>query len=201
MRMLRIVAFALLAGSTVAFATVVYVNSDWNWAPVQVPLPGPALAVAYPFEITTGGRFTIDATVPVDEEAKSGPGLPESPPVACQLEVQIEGSNRFRTTIPIVQFRSSGGYGFGKTESFSSDRDVELSRGTYDFRLINRGTTSPFGERGAMVTFTRFELPTEFYLRGVLLRGFGWFGLIAGIIAACASEVLAKRYRAERPPS
>jgi hypothetical protein len=176
-----------------------YVNSEWNWAPVRSPLLGPALAVASPFEITTGGKFTIQADVPVAEAANSGPGLPESPPAACQLEVRIEGSNGFRATIPIVRFTSSGGYPFGKTESFSSGQDVELSRGSYVFRLINRGTTTPFGERGAMVTFTRFLHPTESYLQGVLLRGVGWFGLIVGIVAACASELTAKRYRAERP--
>lgn len=193
MRALRIIAFALLAGSGVAFATVVYVNNQWNWEPAQVPLPGPGLAVADPFEITTGGKFTIDVTAPVAD--KPGFGLPESPPAACQLDVQIDGPNAFHATIPIVQFRSSGGYPAGKTESFSSDKYFELSRGSYDFRLTNRGTTTPFGDRGATVSLTRFEQPTEFYLQGVLLRGFGWFGLIAGIIAGGASEIFAKGYR------
>lgn len=199
MRALRIIAFAVLVGSALAFATVVYVNDQWNWEPVQVPIPGPGLAVADPFEITTGGRFAIDATVPVAD--KPGFGLPESPPVACQLDVQIDGPNALRATIPIVQFRSSGGYPAGKTESFSSGKYFELSRGRYDFRLTNRGTTTPFGDRGATVSLTRFERPTEFYLQGVLLRGFGWFGLIAGIIAGCASEILAKRHRREGPPT
>lgn len=61
MRFLTILALLISAAS---FATTTYIETDWNWRPVVMPLPGPGLQVETVFDIVTSGEFELEADVP-----------------------------------------------------------------------------------------------------------------------------------------
>ncbi len=172
----------LLSLSSVAFAAALYWNSDWNWAPVHIALPGPGLAVEDVFETTTSGTYRFEAEVP----ASSGGATEHLPPVSCHLEISIERKTSHFESLTLTTFRAGGGR---STIYYHADPTVKLPRGEYSIRVFNAGQSPPFGDRGALLTLTRFQGVTEFYLQGVLLRGLGWFCLAAGLAFAVVSEV------------
>jgi hypothetical protein len=174
----------------------VYVFNESNWAPVTLPVPGPGLSIDEPFDVNSSGEFHFEARVPI---SVVGDGLhsPDLPPIACNLEAQIVPQGGTKRAVEIRAFVYGGR---GSTELYSSEPVLELQRGTYELRLLNRGTAQPFGQIGALVTLTRFIHPTEAYLQGVLLRGIGWFALAAGVLSVAIAEVFARRARPSSAP-
>lgn len=73
--------------------------------------------------------------------------------------------------------------GSGGTELYTS-RSLPLRRGSYSLRLLNNGARPVFGDRGAMISLTRFQLPAEAVIRGQLLRFIGWAGLLFGLVGS-----------------
>jgi len=167
---------ASLVASSLAFAAAFYFASDWNWAPAQLPVPGPGLAVEVPFEITTPGKFHIEARVPVRTRDIA---IEDLPMVSCRLDISIElDDSSTRQTFVITEFRAGGR---GALDEYYARPEVTLKRGSYVLTVRNAASLSPFASTGGMLTFTRFMHPTEFYLQGVLLRGIGFGGLLLGI--------------------
>jgi len=78
-----VVAFGL---SSLAFAGGVYWTSERNWAPVQIPIPGPDLVVEEPFQITTPGTFEFEAAAPISQPKSATEDLRIVP---CHLEVSV----------------------------------------------------------------------------------------------------------------
>jgi hypothetical protein len=186
-----IVAMILLVGSSCAFASAFYFASDWNWAPAVLPLPGPGLEVQVRFEITTSGKFRLQATVPT---ASPTTAIEDLPTVPCRLEMSVaRPDSPAGRSIAITSFHSIGR---GEFDLYAADPELTLSRGEYVLTLRNLGPSAPFSDKGVMLELTRFFHPTEFYLQGVLLRGLGWFGLVSGVIvAACAAMRSSERQR------
>ena len=185
-RALRVGAFLLLAASAGAFALSTYVTSDSNWRPVDLPLPGPGLETATPFAITTSGKFRLEVTAlaPVNAAELST----DPPSVGCDLEIHVSRDGRVVARQAITVLEYAGEYRFGKTYEFVGPT-LRLSRGQYELRLTNHGSTDPFGGRGAAVSLSRFEGPTEAYLRSMLVRFLGWSALVVGLFIAIAAEV------------
>jgi hypothetical protein len=188
-RIVRLFSTALLVISARAFAAVIYVANDSDWAPLTIPLPGPGLTIDEVFYVNTSGEFRFECRVPISVVG-DGLHLPDFPPIACDLVAQILPRGGVRRTAQIRSFDYSGR---GSTELYSSKPVIELQRGTYELKLLNRGAVQPFGQSGALVTLTRFVHPTEAYLQGVLLRGIGWCALAAGLLSMGIAEVLSRR--------
>lgn len=180
-RATRLFALLMLTASALGFSGAFYLASDWNWTPVKLPAPGPGLSVEEIFDITTPGKFRLEASVPTS----AGTALENLPVVISDLEVAVERRGTAPRTYFVKQFRAGAR---GATDSYSSETELNLQRGTYALRVRNRGTAQPFGDRGALLSFTRFVHPKEFYLQGVLLRGIGWFGLVGGVLLGAIGE-------------
>ncbi|HEX3071117.1 MAG TPA: hypothetical protein VHX14_21305 [Thermoanaerobaculia bacterium] len=179
----------MLAASSLSFAGAFYLASSWNWAPVELPIPGPALSVEEGFDITTSGSFRFEASVPMKS---ADTAIEDLPPVSSDLEISIARPGTPTRKFVITKFRAGGR---GSTDLYSADVEIALQRGSYTLRVQNRAVTQPFADRGAVLTLTRFVHPTEFYLQGVLFRGIGWVGLICGLAMGVFTEVFAVRGR------
>lgn len=118
--------------------------------------------------------------------------MEDLPPVSSDLEILIARPGTPTRKYVLTRFRAGGR---GSTDLYSADPEVALQRGSYTLRVQNRAATQPFADRGAMLTLTRFEHPTEFYLQGVLFRGIGWAGLICGLAVGVFTELFAVRRR------
>jgi hypothetical protein len=186
--LVRLIPASLLAISAIAFAGAVYLTDYSSWAPLTLPMPGPGLKIDASFVVSTSDKFRFEAGVPISVPG-DGLHLPELPPVACDLEAQILQKGQPLRTARIRSFEYGGR---GTTELYSSDVVIELRRGTYELRLLNRGTSQPFGQSGALLWLTRFVRPAEAYLQGVLLRGIGWFALALGVLSIVIVEVRAR---------
>src|SRR5262245_49588287 len=119
-RAIRIAGTALLGLSSLAFAAALYWNSDWNWAPVQIPLPGPGLTVDEPFEIATSGTYRFEAMVPIFSKA----AIEELPPASCRLEVSIERFKGRSERFVLTNFRAGGS---DSAILYVADRKVKLT--------------------------------------------------------------------------
>jgi len=189
-RFVRALSLFSLLISALSFAATTYIETDSNWRPVELPLPGPGLEVGTAFDIVTAGRFELEMEVPQGKTPSA-----EIPPVRCDLQLTLDGPSAFRVVRRITLLEHIGEYGFGKINLYSSP-PIELPRrGAYEIRLANHGTQPVFGDLGAMVILTRYEKPTEAYLRGVLLRGTGWSALAFGLIGGVLSEISKYRRR------
>jgi hypothetical protein len=178
-RSVFIISVGLLVASSLAFAAALYCNSSENWAPVCFPLPAPGVAVEVPFEIATQGTFHFEASVPKQVPAIA---IEELPVVACRLVITFTSdTSPLSQSIVLTSFRAAGHDAF---DQYDARQEVRLNRGRYTLVVRNVGLAQPFRDRGAMLTLTRFVHPTEFYLRGVLLRGAGWLGLVSGVAVA-----------------
>jgi hypothetical protein len=180
-RILAAVAFGL---SSLAFAGAFYWASDWNWAPLQVPLPGPGLVVEETFKITTSGKFELEASVPV---TRSTSAVNDPQVVPCRIEASVTHNGAVSTKIVVSEFRASGR---GSMDTFTGEpARIDLTPGSYVLKVRNAGSSQPFGDRGALLRLTRFVHPTEFYLQGVILRALGWCGLVLGVTITVVSEI------------
>jgi len=189
MRFLRVLAFSSLITAALAFAATTYFASDWNWRPVEMPMPGANVEIEDRFEIANGGNFELEVSVPTPIPSIA---MEDMPPVACDLRVAIRGPAGFAADRNVSMFRLGG------RSNFDLYHASELSlpaRGRYEIRLANRGVSQPFGERGAMIALTRYEQPTEAFLRALFLRYLGWAGLVFGMVFALASELMISRGR------
>ncbi len=192
---LRWVSLSCLVASAVFFALSLYVFGEWNQSPVTLPLPGPGLVVATPFSITTAGSFRLEATVPVKIDP-SEVALTDLPPVNCLLDLQIEGADGFKIHQPITSFEYGGQFGFGNTDIYVS-KPINLPHGgDYTFRISNQGSAPVFGQSGALISFERFERPTESFLLAGLVRLLAWIMLALGIVGATWIEVQLRRAKA-----
>lgn len=181
MRNVRILSFLALIVSALSFAALTYPESDWNWRPAELPMPGPGLEVGTPFKIVTAGRFELEIEVPQ-------PSASEAPTyVDCNLQLTVKRDDERPMIVHITKLRQVSSYEFGKTDQYSAEPPLTLAAGRYELRLANKGSAQPFGDRGATVSLTRFEHPTEAVVRGALLRGIGWFALVVGVIGAAFS--------------
>jgi hypothetical protein len=181
----------MLAASSLSFAGAFYLASSWNWAPVELPIPGPGLSVVETFDITTSGSFQFEASVPM---TSADTAIEDLPLVLSDLEASIARPGIPTRKYALTRFRAGGR---GSTDLYMADPEVTLQRGSYTLRVQNHAATQPFGDRGAILTLTRFVHPTEFYLQGVLFRGIGWLGLLCGV----AIGVLTELFSGRRPPS
>jgi hypothetical protein len=179
--MIAVVALAL---SSLAFAGALYWTSAWNWAPVEIPLPGPGLAVEEPFDIATPGTFRFEASVPISRPTSA---MEDLPLVACHLEVSVTRDGSEAKHLLLKTFRAGGR---SSTQIYTEEQaKVELGAGSYNVSVRNVGSSQPFDDRGALLRFTRFVYPTEYYIRGLLFRGLGWGGLVVGIVFTVFSEI------------
>jgi hypothetical protein len=186
-RTLRLVSLLMLVASSLSFAASVYIASSWSWAPVELPLPGPALSVDETFDVTTSGTYRFEASVPI---ISPDAAMKDLPPVPSNLEVSIAPEDAPPRKYTLTIFRADSR---GPTDLYIAEPQVALQRGAYTLRVQNKGVTQPFADRGAVLTLTRFVYPTEFYLQGVLFRGIGWVGLLCGVTVGVLSELLARR--------
>ena len=183
MRFVRVLSLVALLIATLSFAATTYFENESNWRPVELPLPGPGLEVAAPFEIATAGRFELEVQVPQARTSSADLTL-----VHCDLQVILDGPHKLHVVHRITELRRGGSYDYGKIDLYES-RSLTLERsGDYQIHVANKGSQQPFGERGAVVALTRYEHPTEAYLRGVLLRAIGWIALASGLIGAVLSR-------------
>jgi len=173
--------------SSLSFAAALYLSSSWNWAPVQLPIPGPGLSVVKAFDITTSGTFQFEASVPT---ASANMAMEDLPIVSSDLEASIQRNGATPRTYSMKRFRVGGR---GSTDLYDAEPQVVLRSGSYTLRVQNKGASQPFGDRGALLTLTRFVHPTEFYLQGVLFRGLGWAGLLCGMTIGVLAELLARK--------
>lgn len=175
----RIIAFALLAASAVAFATVFYVNGDSDWAPVQAPLPRPGLALASPFEIKAGGKFTIEATVPVGG-ANPGSVLPEcSDQKVIVSPYSIEDSRVARNVCPIQNAHSSAWrFVLVSPLDLTRPRVHGLTRVMKrEFGFTTRSPSSPAASRNPVLT-RESRFPADIVIRASLLKPRGKWQLV-----------------------
>ena len=186
MRTLRILSAVALTVGALSFAATTYVETSWNWNPVQLPMPGPGRAVDDRFEVANGGRFEIGARVPREGSEREA-DWPDYVP--CELRLSLEGPHGFRFDKDIRRLRHAGGAG---VELYVSEPLEIPRRGAYEIKLHNIGSDQVFGDRGAMVSLERYEHPTEAYMRGVLLRFVGWAALAIGVLGFIASEAITR---------
>jgi len=186
-RTLRLASLLVLMASSLSFAAAVYISSSWNWAPVELPIPGPGRSVVEAFEVTTSGTFQFEASVPM---ASADIAMEDLPMVPSHLEASIGLEGATPRTYTLTSFRAGGR---GSTDLYDAGPQVTLQRGSYTLRVQNKGTAQPFGDRVALLTLTRFVHPTEFYLQGVLFRGLGWVGLLCGVTLGVLTELFAGR--------
>lgn len=192
---LRIASVCCLVMAAACFAYVTYVHNDYNWRPAELPLPGPGLEVRELFEIPTAGEFELEVSVPsaaAGERATAGPA-------PCKFVVALDGPRGRHEVQSISSFHRGGNYRFGRVDLYFSDLRLSLEPGEYTLRITNEGTTPAFGDRGALVSFTRFVHPAEWVLLGSLLRGAGWVSLLLGLVVFVVSEAYARKLHRREP--
>jgi hypothetical protein len=184
LRFLRRFALLALFLSAASFARLFYSGSDYEWCPVNLPIPGPGLAVTSRFTIATPGEFWIEVDSP---RTSVQVGAPEPPPVKCDLRLAIEGPdhNAIGQSIQTLSW-----CGFGNLDIYRTNMSHKLHRsGDYTFRLLNQGDSKFFATQGASVRFTRFRKPTEWYMGNLFLKAIGKCLLLLGVLSGLASEV------------
>jgi hypothetical protein len=186
---MRLFAFAALATAAASFAAAIYLTGPENWRPVQLPLPGPGLEVATPFEIMTAGNFRLEVQVPMQPGSSTQPLNSNAPRVSSNFHLTIEGPDGFRNDQSVTEFVGGSRYVWGNIEYYSAEPLALPQRGNYKFRLANLGQAGTFQERGAMAIFTRYQHSTEAYLESSLLRSLGWIMLCCGVGLAAWSEI------------
>lgn len=185
-RALAAYAHVVLALSVGFFVLSIYRFGDSNWRPVEGPFPGAGFAVAASFKITNASRYRLELIVPVKID-KGEVGMSEQPPIPCNVLLSLQGPDGFHTEQAISQLRHAGRYYFGKTDTYAAEPLDLVATGEYQVNLSNMTAPGVLEERGAMFQFTRFEHSTESSLASTLVRGAGWFFLVAGLILAIAS--------------
>lgn len=181
MRWLVVSSIILLTIAALCFAMTTYVITDFNWRPVEMPIPGAGRTIVAPFEITTGGRFMLEAAVPSAEKEPDA-AWPEK--LNCNFELRIHNRYAFQLTKQIRSLSHSGSAGV----QYYTAEDIALPRGEdYQLELKSTGPNPFFAERGGMITLTRFERTTETFLLGGLLRSGGWTSLVIGLALAIAA--------------
>ena len=185
-RKLAIFAQVALAVSAVCFASALYRFNDWNWRPVVEPFPGPGFEVASAFQITSTGKYRVEVLVPAKTD-KNEVAMRTQPPIPCNILLSLDGPDGFRVEQTITQLTHSGRYYFGETDIYDTEPIEVSTTGSFTIHILNKGELGALGQKGAMLQFTQFEHPTEFYLLSALVRSAGWFFLSVGFVAGIVS--------------
>jgi hypothetical protein len=152
---------------TIAVWRAVYVDTEWNWRPVELPVPGARLAVSDFFEIATPGKFMVEVMVP-------GPPTDQ---LRCDLTLTISGPSQ-SVSKHMAALRHGGSIGSMGVELYSGEYFELKTAGRHNLRLGAGSGPADLERRGALFRVTRYERPTEAFLFGQLQRGAGFGALV-----------------------
>jgi hypothetical protein len=190
--------FALLAMflSAASFAVIIHSKSDWGmeWTPVRLPFPGKGIEVSSFFHISSRGEFELQVSVPSSDSHPQIPWI-EPPALPCNLQIEINSPDGSMIRESVGHLWPCG-MSPGILINYRAEPLSLPHSGDYMFHLRNLGESPFLCSQGAGIEFTRFQHPTGWTLRYVLLQTAGWVFLVLGfsaVLVAAAQDYLSRR--------
>jgi hypothetical protein len=191
-----------------AFAAVAILLGAWclelsfgmgeaSWRLLETPLPPPGMATAANFQVSKGGRFQVEVTIP-DTADPNDVHLPQRPAVSglLQLDIQREGGASARHEVKLCRY--SGRYYFGGVDYYSCDKEFRLDPGSYTARLTPVADFALFRKNGAVLTVARVAEPSGWAVFSMLYRTAG-FVLLGVAVLVLLANIGVQRFG--RPPA
>jgi len=182
-RMLRWASVALLGlGMLIVVASYRYLSPN-RWSPVNGPVPGANLTVAFPFTVRFPGSYAFELCKPITENVGALP-LPPLPPLSCHLRMTISNDKGWRISRDILSLHHTSRYEFGHTDYYEDESFSIPDRGNYVLEMTSIGA-APFLTSGASFSLARKENAADTMVfaglgrtAGVCALGVGSIGLL-----------------------
>jgi hypothetical protein len=150
-----------------------------NAVRVQCPYPGVGTRAIESLDIFRGGRFMIHVQTPATA-GEIAQLHRELPPIVCDLEVVITGSDAFRANQKILLLHNGGWTPHDNL--FLADEAIDIpSGGRYRIVIVSRTPVEEFCRRGAILRLARFE-PSGHELLGTVFVVTGYVCIVSAAV-------------------